>query len=124
MTNLLKNQVEAVKLWCQALESEEYLQGVNTLQENDNSFCCLGVACLVAEKNGVHVIRDEFGIIKGNNLATQAAVMDWLGLRDPSGAYSYTDINIPSLTSLNDREVSFKKISKIIQSNPEGLFIS
>lgn len=41
MTKPTKKQIEK---WCVALRSGEYAQGNNALQDN-NGFCCLGVAC-------------------------------------------------------------------------------
>jgi hypothetical protein len=43
---------ERVKLLVDALRSGEYEQGRSYLRQDD-SFCCLGVACEVARKNGL-----------------------------------------------------------------------
>jgi len=38
--------------WLNALRSGEYLQGKDSLQPAPNSFCCLGVLCDIAIKEG------------------------------------------------------------------------
>lgn len=53
-----------LQLWVDALESGEYKQGVGALADRFNSseewqYCCLGVACEVAIKNGVAVTVTE-----------------------------------------------------------------
>lgn len=42
----------AKQLWTDALRSGDYEQGKGTLRENDK-YCCLGVLCEVAIKDGV-----------------------------------------------------------------------
>ncbi len=39
------SQLIARRRWIDALRSGKYTQGRNRLKNNDNSFCCLGVAC-------------------------------------------------------------------------------
>ena len=43
---------EFIKLWCEALRSGEFKQGQRRLCQ-DNKYCCLGVACHLAEKHEV-----------------------------------------------------------------------
>ena len=45
---------EAKRLWLEALRSGEYEQGRGHLQRK-GTWCCMGVACDVARKNGVHL---------------------------------------------------------------------
>jgi hypothetical protein len=48
--------VENMGLWAGALRSGDYEQGANVLHNVDNNtWCCLGVACDVAIKNGVQL---------------------------------------------------------------------
>lgn len=62
------------------LASGEFEQTRNALQGWD-SFCCLGVACLVAERHGVEVLRSEDGMLVGGGLLDdQPAVAAWLAI--------------------------------------------
>lgn len=113
MSNLTKPQ----QLWVDALRSGEYKQGKGALQSGD-SFCCLGVACIVAEKHGVPVEKVH-GRVLGSHLSLQVGVQRWLGLSDCTGIYSKGT----SLAGLNDTGVPFSEIADIIESKPEGLFV-
>lgn len=113
------------KDWLAALRSGEYKQCSDMLQNGD-SFCCLGVACVIAEKHGVLV---EYGVVGddrfvlGESLEVQDYVRNALNLRDPLGtpegggkACSLT------LTVLNDTGASFEEIADIIENHPESYF--
>lgn len=112
---------ENAQKWVEALESGEYEQGGGALCRDDE-FCCLGVACDVALKNGValKVDRDQSWVtFDGHPLTLPPAVQDWLGLRTEDGALCEG----PSLTDLNDWEShSFAEIAAVIRSEPPGLF--
>lgn len=41
------------ELWLEALRSGEYAQGKHELQTTNGKFCCLGVLCEIAVKEGV-----------------------------------------------------------------------
>ena len=119
LTEKQKQHRKARRLWVKALESGKFRHTTGLLQGQNNTFCCLGVACVVAEKEGVEV-RQIKNQITGITLANQPRVKDWLGLSD--GAAEYID---GSLVDLNDnaKRNPFKKIAKIIASEPEGLFV-
>lgn len=104
------NQTE----WLEALRSGEYQQGPGFLQAG-STHCCLGVACAVAEKHGVGVVRLSGGCIAGQMLNTaQPRVMEWLGL----SAMGELD-----LSDMNDKDsLSFKEIADAISDNPEYFF--
>lgn len=112
------------RLWEDALESGVYDQTTGYL-ENQRGYCCLGVACKVAELHGVPVKKDADGFILGDHLLYQTEVMEWLGLRSAVGSYREEECAPPlKLTNMNDSlRISFKSISKIIKSRPAGLFI-
>jgi hypothetical protein len=133
---------EPQKLWVAALRSGEYGWAKSTLQMEGDRYCCLGVACVVAEKHGVTVHRvsiDGADFLKGGALEDQPEVMDWLGLRDDNGAFTVPLTNPVAdmgcvvgldrsrvlLTYTNDQspEVPFSKIADIIETRPEGLFV-
>ena len=114
------------KKWLEALESGEFKQTRGKL-EDENGFCCLGVACVLAEKDGVQLWRKENDpFIWGGSLQDQLDVIKWLGIRDDTGAPKTrlpTD-NLVALTSLNDDcEWNFKQIAEHIRKHPEEYFV-
>lgn len=118
---LTKNQ----KLWVEALRSGKYKQAVGVLESTSGGFCCLGVACKVAEEHGVEVVYDKLGgTLHGNQLGYQRNVQEWLGLINGDG-YPSDKLNVdPSLTlsSLNDSGATFEEIADIIEQHPEWYF--
>lgn len=59
---------EIADKWIAALESGEYKQGQNVLRSDDGFYCCLGVLCELAVKEGVIKPWDEgSGSYEGNN---------------------------------------------------------
>jgi hypothetical protein len=84
--------------WAEALESGEYEQGRYRLASRDEesgiiSYCCLGVACDVAMKNGVQMEVTETQVegqivlnYDGRRDSLPPAVRNWLGIsdRDPA----------------------------------------
>lgn len=125
--------------WIKALESGKYKQGHFKLNDGNNKFCCLGVACDLF-KDGLDIQICDYGI--GISYEDQIGVPPrkiWknkLGLKDVIGKFSPKEVSywpkkletsfgviVSSLTELNDSgEVSFKTIAKIIKSSPEVFF--
>jgi len=118
------NTEEAREAWCLALESREYAQTKAMLQ-GGKGYCCLGVACLVAEQNGIAVEREKYtgaNRLVGSSLHRQEAVLLWLGLQDGAGAFE-GEAGV-SLVTLNDSQgMTFAEIAAVIRSNPRGLFL-
>lgn len=75
---------ERVKLLVDALRSEDYRQGRNQLRLNDR-YCCLGVACDIAAKNGVGHWSGESIIVSDysdeSTVQLPDGVRDWFGFR-------------------------------------------
>lgn len=112
---------EARAAWVAALRSGTYEQTSSALEKN-NKFCCLGVACKVAEQYGdIKLDYTTHGFIHGHNLRDQPRVQEWLGLSNENGQYKSKHYD-QYLTELNDAGRSFKEIADIIESEPEGLF--
>ena len=118
---------ENIKKWIKALRSGKHKKGVRYLHDYGDKFCCLGVACKVAEKDGVEVnygVGDRF--LKGHNLDSQIAVKKWLGLKDSRGGGIEFE-GVMSLTALNDglfkNDKNFKRIAKVIEDNIESLTV-
>ena len=104
-------------LWLEALESGEYTQ-TNRCLNDENGFCCLGLACIVYEKEtGNKLPRNKEGYIKGLTLTNVQGVQEWLGLISHSGVP--LNDKFSSLTVMNDhKSKTFKEISTHVKTNP------
>lgn len=99
------------KLWVEALRSRKFKQTQGTLV-NDNRFCCLGVACEIANRNE----------IKKFDFADMELLPDimtkFLGI-DSEGNFKesikYGGKYYESLVELNDLQVPFGRIATIIE---------
>lgn len=127
---------ESVAKWVAALRSGEYLQGRGMLA-NGGKYCCLGVACDLAVKDGVPVNVDERACCgelrpcgnttvyfddEGTYLPT--SVMMWLGTneRNPSARYADKEYTLSRLN--DDGAFSFLDIADIIERNYLGETVS
>lgn len=112
-----------VKLWLKALRSGKFDKGVGRLEESPGKYCCLGVACIVFEKEtGRSFSRLLDKRLFGSALEGEMAdVRTWLGLRTPGGSVCH---GIGLINLNDDHKLSFKKIADVIESKPEGLFIT
>jgi hypothetical protein len=130
--------------WLKALESGEFNQTTGQLENlhPKPAHCCLGVACVLAEKDGAKVERytDHYGPdydkrIIGGSLIDHEDVMNWLGLRSPAGlqfvdgvlvgkSQSAIEKGYESLTYMNDHGKTFKEIAAIIRAHPERFFVT
>lgn len=122
------NPIQARAAWVAALRSDEYKQGTTFLSYSKLRFCCLGVACELAIKDGVPVeVRSQYPDMKGPIIyddgsgAAPERVMNWLGLEESNGGY-YEDGVSTSLARKNDCGFTFAEIAEIIESSPKGLF--
>lgn len=118
--------------WIKALRSGKYKQGISYLchregKQKIDRFCCLGVLCDLAVKARVIAPKVEKGYeiydgvvykFEGECEVLPNAVAKWAGLKTDIGDFDETN-----LTVLNDDGTSFKKIARIIESEPEGLFV-
>lgn len=115
------------KKWVKALKSGEYKKTKGTLRD-EKGYCCLGVACELAVQNKIikpAKKHDESGYFfygKEDNFLPKK-VMQWLGVRSARGSFVAKKEVQLSLDTLNDTGKSFKAIAKIIESEPEGLFV-
>lgn len=116
------------KAWVAALRSGEFKQGMGALREGDE-FCCLGVACELAAREGItnaeeppsDPLIDNIWHYGGENGVLPPEVTEWLGLRTNCGAWQEGIIG-GSLASQNDNGASFDEIAAIIESERPGLF--
>ena len=134
-----KRQKELRAQLVAALRSGKHKQGRNRLTSIDKKGrefdCCLGVACKVLGAKSKIVALDSFAdgetLPGGGEIAKQREyaggeagvlpkhVMKAFGFKTRDGSYPGGD-----LTVLNDSGTSLRKIARIIEQEPEGLFES
>jgi hypothetical protein len=120
--------------WVTALRSGDYKQGTSVLHRvtnGEDTYCCLGVLCDLAEKAGVSVSRHNrsscsCSMCNGDRVVTYGGmddflpgiVKDWAGLDSPNPTTSVqvedTNTNA-SLSYLNDNGKTFEEIAAIIE---------
>lgn len=80
---------EVKALWVDALRSGDYVQGARALKTKENTgeprYCCLGVLCDVAIKNGVNLSEEWDASINaytydGSDLVLPHLIVKWAGL--------------------------------------------
>jgi len=117
---------EIKEQWIAALESGEYAQGRQALERNGR-FCCLGVLCDLAAKQGVverHVIEvgdfylGMYGDSQGNcDGYLPLSVAKWAGLTDGNPSICLEDGLGEFLSILNDNGSSFHEIALLIKEH-------
>lgn len=113
---------DVAKEWVKALRSGDYKQGIHSLHNLDDSFCCLGVLCDLAVEAGVareSKSGKEIGYEADGFYASllPPSVAKWAGLRTRQGnSFAH------SLVYLNDDGRPFTEIADVIESDPEGMF--
>lgn len=114
------------KKWVSALESGKYRRTTTQLRD-ENSFCCLGVACDVYAKSHPKVrwIKNRF---LGAEATLPKRVQKWLGLEGDGGEYDSSlvkkapRVGDDALYGLNDGGWNFKRIAAFIKRNEKALF--
>lgn len=105
----MKINMREFKIWIRALDSGEYDQTKDMLQDK-RGYCCLGLGCKVLIPKKKLTMRD--GIIEGGLPAIQRAAPDWLKKIDD-------DFLIKTQTSLqwlNDRDgFTFPEIATMLE---------
>jgi hypothetical protein len=125
---------ENAKKWIKALRSGDYEQAKSYLHrraDHENPvdrFCCLGVACDLAVKDGVDIKKETWG---SNNYAVVGydgaqgtlpyKVIDWLGFSVKADGSGVINDDL-TLASENDQGVSFDGIADLIEDHANILF--
>jgi hypothetical protein len=132
-----KMNADVKKMWLDALRSGEYAQGRSTLR-SPSGYCCLGVLCDLAVKNGVipepqeHKNKnresgishygygqheDESGHVMSHSAYLPEAVAVWAGTSRFGDRYAPNGEPWPlSLAGLNDQGATFAEIADIIEA--------
>lgn len=106
------------KKWVNALKSGEFKRATGSLRDKDKhnnpTYCCLGVACVIYQRETDDPVPE---LLTDNYLPER--VQKWLGLVDDAGGMD----DPGSLTDKNDTDrMTFKRIARLIESEPKGLF--
>lgn len=115
ITNKMNPDVK--KLWVEALRSGEFQQGQCILRNKDkNTFCCLGVLCELAVRQGI-VSEYAYDI----PLPDDPKILDWAGLSDKNP--EVTIFNTEELeeeangvAAHNDHGYDFLAIAEVIEA--------
>ena len=102
--------------WISALECGEFEQGVGALNFENQEFCCLGVLCELAYREGV-VSKERNGRLLQYGKEAEDAflpkeVMEWAGIGGKSPR-----LDDHPVVELNDGMMSFKEIAILIKEN-------
>lgn len=106
--------------WVAALRSGEYKQGRDVLRTEDDAYCCLGVLCDLAAREGVGEWDPSYGhFVSGvadiGYALPPTGVVEWAGL---GGVCPYVEVDgdHPALSSLNDTGRTFGEIADLIEA--------
>ena len=107
--------------WIAALNSGDYEQGVGSLSK-DNQYCCLGVLCDLAAKDGVITATNKhsgvtfstYTSFDGDDKYLPVSVQRWAGISSHNPTV-YKDTMI-TLANLNDQSYDFNVISQVIEA--------
>lgn len=120
MTTLGPNQTR----WIEALRSNQYQQGREYLH-NQDSFCCLGVACAIFPDQAGQALPDPDDPLiyeyNGNASTAPLGIVDHLGLFGYCGESRDCKQN-EKLTALNDKGHTFLEIADLLTAHPEAYF--
>lgn len=104
---------DRVRLLVQALDSNEFQQGAGSLRlaqaDGTVKHCCLGVATVVALRNGLQVGTDEAW---GRNSILTPAVQAWYGFDAEHPTLVQPDGNCDGAAALNDSGHGFRYIAE------------
>lgn len=102
---------QVMELWIKSLRSGEYKQTRNVLKCESGGFCCLGVLCdLAAKDGGASWSKDSWGNWAFNEFYSGSPpdeIVEYLGI---------TEVEVQTLMQMNDDEgKSFRKIADHIE---------
>lgn len=110
------------KKWVAALRSGEYTQGQGSLKNNKSKYCCLGVLCDVAKKEGLAVVEKYLpfeGVytFDGDMTFLPYSVRHWAQL-STEAPYVLVGGGMERLDHLNDSgDFSFNQLADLIEDS-------
>ena len=117
-----KMNQEVKQKWVAALRSGEYTQGQGSLKNAKSEYCCLGVLCSVAKKEGLEVVEKyntklESYTFDGDRTFLPYSVRDWAQL-STEAPYVLVGAGMERLDHLNDSgDFSFDQIADLIEAS-------
>lgn len=107
------------KLWVDALKTGKYKKGRLRLNNDNETFCCLGVLCELAMENGIElekIIHDN-GVITYDDSSVNLPdkVKEWAGIKTYLAEFG----DRLCLSVLNDVNHTFNEVIKAIEDNAE-----
>lgn len=120
---------EVKEKWLSALRSGEFTQGKNLLHKvnpetQEETYCCLGVLCAIAVKDGVieaplkrgiaQAAEEPYYVYASSTAFLPTQVQIWAGVDSDNGEF-YDDDNQDSLIRLNDDGIPFTDIATVIE---------
>lgn len=111
MKVIRRTRKEVVKRWVAALRSGEYTQARKSLRDGD-SFCCFGVLCDLAARDGGPQWKKEKPFKDDWHFAYRTSfppekITEYVGL---------TESAVEDLVTRNDSGYSFKEIADVIEN--------
>ena len=115
----VNKEVFAAVAWIEELLSDGYAKGTESLGDDDEGYCCLGVGCVAL--NIDFYKGDDHSI----ELATKVGLLNEYGEFESKYKEMEIENDSSSLVSLNDEtELSLKEIGEFIRDHTELLFNS
>lgn len=111
-------KVDRIKQWADALISGEFAQGTGYLRTLDDTYCCLGVACVVSSRNGGP--GGEQVEFKASQFAEDEDVDEWFGVDISQIKFDYTvevtgrAVEINPVEANDDYSLSFRWIANAL----------
>ena len=120
---------ENQKTWLAALRSGKYKKGTGCLNQDDK-FCCLGVACEIFKEYHTEILESDSEIGKiiydGEDSEAPPYVQDALGLINSAGspynASLFSMINLNDRSELFGKDKDFDRIADFIEENATNYF--
>lgn len=112
---------ENIRKWVDALRSGEFKQTTGRLRNDAGEYCCLGVACEVAIKDGIDLVPFDDGYLRPELLGytggtMPVAVREWLGLSgDPIIGTGEFGLPLSAISTNDSHGWSFDQIADAIE---------
>lgn len=105
-------------LWIESLRGGEYGQGIGRLRSRvSNNFCCLGVLCDLASKEGVGEWRSCEDNVFAMNFLTEGEGVESAFLPSAVRTWAGMSVGTSDLMDMNDSGVTFEEIADYIEES-------
>lgn len=122
MTEQEMSNVDNVRLWIEALESGEFLQGTECLAPYDDNdvqrYCCLGVAVVVAERTVGGLLKLD-GWESDGDWSCLPTVREFYGLTGPDGGQptlpASSNGRLTCVEANDELQLTFEQIADLLR---------